>query len=81
VVRRIRADVGSNDILGQIAVGGGKVPAVLRDDAFERLGLAKLRNLRPAKAGIAVFAGLVHERELHHAVRARVGERIAIRTA
>ena len=76
MIGSFRGNVHPSDIFGKVAVGGGEVPASEGDDAFERLGLAKLLDFGPVEAGEAVLAGLVREPNFHHAVGAGVGEGI-----
>ncbi len=62
------------DVFGKVAVGGGEVPVVHRDDAIDGFGLSKLLDLRAVEAGVADVAGLIEKAELDHSVGAGVGE-------
>ena len=64
------------DVFGDVAVGGGEIPAVLPDDAFDGARLPQLIELHAAHARIPEAAGRVPERELHHPIGADVGKRI-----
>src|SRR6266851_3870833 len=68
VIGRIRGNVHGLNIFGEIAIGGGEIPPVHGGDVFERLGLAKLINLRAVQARILVTAGFIHQPNLHNAV-------------
>jgi len=76
MIRRVRRDVGRDDILGDVAVSGGQVPAVFSDDALDCPCLSKLLQLSAAHARIPEPAGIIPEGQLHHAVGAHVWERI-----
>src|SRR5262249_27293157 len=69
----VGGDVGSLDIFGEIAVGGGEVPSVEPGYAFDRLGLPNLFDLRTSEPGIAVVAGRVEQTGLHDALGAGIG--------
>src|SRR6266851_2114416 len=74
VIGRIRGNVHGLNIFGEIAIGGGEIPPVHGGDVFERLGLAKLINLRAVQARILVTAGFIHQPNLHNALGAGVRE-------
>ena len=74
MIRIVGGDVGGLDVFGDVAVGGGEVPVVHADDAFDGFGLAELLDLRAVEAGVAGVAVFIEETDLHHAVGARVGE-------
>ena len=76
MIRSVWSNVRCNDILGEIAVGGGEVPPILSDHAFDHRNLAKPLDLRSGQSGIPVVAGLVLERDLHHTFRADIGKGI-----
>ena len=46
VIGRVGRDVGGDDVFGDIAVGGGEIPAVLPDDAFDGARLPQLIELQ-----------------------------------
>src|SRR5216683_7907665 len=68
VIGRIRGNVHGLNIFGEIAIGGGEIPPVHGGDIFERLGLAKLINLRAVQARVPVTAGFIHQPNLHNAL-------------
>ena len=76
MIRRVRRYVRRDDVLGDIAVGGRQVPAILCDDALDRPCLSKLLDLGAAEPWIPESAGVVPERQLHHAIGADVGKGI-----
>jgi hypothetical protein len=61
-------------VFGKVAVGGGEIPVVLGDDAFDGLGLADLVELWTVEAGVAIIAGFIFQAGFHDAVGAGVGE-------
>src|SRR5260370_22634377 len=68
MIGRVRGNVHGLNIFGEIAIGGGEIPPVHGGDVFERLGLAKLINLRAVQARIPVTAGFIHQPNLYNAV-------------
>src|SRR5881296_206766 len=76
MIRSVWSNVACNDILWEVAVGGGEVPPILSDHAFDYSNLAKTLDLRSGQPGIPVVAGPVLEGDLHHALRAHIGKRI-----
>ena len=72
----VGGDIRCRDVFGQIAICGGEVPSVFRDDAFDGPSLSKLFQLGAADSRIPETAGAVLERELHHALGAHIGKRV-----
>src|SRR5260370_36329761 len=74
MIGRVRGNVHGLNIFGDVAIGGGEIPPVHGGDVFERLGLAKLINLRAVQARVPVTAGFIHQPNLHDALGPGVGE-------
>jgi hypothetical protein len=76
VVGSVGRDITSHDIFRKVAIGGGEIPSILPDGAFDGLRLPNLFQLCAVPPRKAILAGLVLEAELRHSVRAAIGERV-----
>ena len=76
MVGRVGGKVDGLNVFGEVTVGGGQIPKIHAEDAFEGFGLAKLGHLGAGETGEAVVAGCVDQAKLHDAIGAGVGERI-----
>ena len=63
MIWRVRIDVRRRHIFGDIAIGRREIPPILRDDALDSPGLAKLLDLRATHARPAEASGRIHERD------------------
>ncbi len=73
----VRRNIHRLNVFREVAVRGREIPPIHGGDVFERLGLAKLIDLWAAEADVvAVVAGLVHQSNLHNAIRAGIRKRI-----
>jgi hypothetical protein len=76
VIRRVRRNVGSDHVLGNVAVRGREVPSIFGNYALDRPRLAQLLHLRPVDPRVSKSSCAVPEGELHHPVGAGVREGI-----
>src|SRR5439155_1672768 len=77
MIRSVWSNVRRHDILGKVAVGGGEIPAVLRDHALDGRNLAKPLDLQAGHPGITVVPSLVLARDLHYALGSDIRKRIS----
>ena len=76
MIGSVGRNIAGHDIFRKVAIGGGEIPSILPNRAFDGFGLSNLFQLCAVPPRKAILAGLVLEAELCHSVRAAIGERV-----